>query len=73
MQLHQQKFIANTIISFEEINSNNRPHKLSHQHLYIKFWKVNVAGTLKQGIDYATLLTFPFPIVLFNFIEKDWN
>ncbi len=73
IQLHQQNFIDNGIISFEEFNSISRVHKLSHQHLYIKFWKVNVDGILNQGIDYVTLLTFPFPIVLFNFIEKDWN
>lgn len=73
IQLHQQNFIDNGIISFEEFNSISRVHKLSHQHLYIKFWKVNVDGILNQGIDYDTLLTFPFPIVLFNFIEKDWN
>jgi A/G-specific adenine glycosylase len=73
IQLEQQKFIDNTIISIEEFNSISRLHKLSHQHLYIKFWKITVAGTLPKGIDYATLLSFPFPIVLFNFIEKDWN
>jgi A/G-specific adenine glycosylase len=73
IQLRQQNFIDNAIISFEEFNSISRIHKLSHQHLYIKFWKVNVDGILNQGIDYDTLLTYPFPIVLFNFIEKDWN
>lgn len=73
IQLQQQKFIDNAIISFEEFNSISRIHKLSHQHLYIKFWKVNVDGILNQGIDYFALQSFPFPIVLFNFIEKDWN
>lgn len=73
IQLRQQNFIDNAIISFEEFNSISRIHKLSHQHLYIKFWKVNVDGILNQGIDYLTLQSFPFPIVLFNFIEKDWN
>ena len=73
IQLHQQKFIDNAIISFEEFNSISRVHKLSHQHLYIKFWKVNVDGILNQGIDYFALQSFPFPVVLFNFIEKDWN
>jgi A/G-specific adenine glycosylase len=73
LQLGSQKFVDNRILSFEELNAKNQVHKLTHQHLHIKFWRIMVAGTLAAGIDYATLLGFPFPIVLYNFIEKDWK
>ncbi|MFV8391598.1 A/G-specific adenine glycosylase [Flavobacterium sp. LB2P6] len=59
------------IISMLEYNEKSIIHKLSHQHLYIKFWKVNVKGTIENGIDREALRTFPFPIVIHNFIEKD--
>ncbi|WP_298221375.1 A/G-specific adenine glycosylase [Flavobacterium sp.] len=71
--LKQRQFIENEVLSIEETTSESRIHKLTHQHLYIKFRKVTVSGKLNKAIDYATLLTFPFPIVVYNFIEKDWK
>ncbi|MFV5691703.1 A/G-specific adenine glycosylase [Flavobacterium sp. LT1R49] len=68
----QKEFFANNgIVSIMECNEKSIIHKLSHQHLHIKFWKVNVKGTIENGIDAVTLITFPFPIVIHNFIEKD--
>ncbi len=45
-------------------------HKLSHQHLSISFYKVNVSKKLVGGIDLKSIQQFPFPIVIFNFIKK---
>ena len=64
-------FKENAILSVLECNEKSLIHKLSHQHLHIKFWKVKVKGTIENGIDAATLKTYPFPIVIHNFIEKD--
>ena len=64
-------FKENEIISVGEYNEKSIIHKLSHQHLHIKFWKVNLKDTIENGIDSATLKTFPFPIVIFNFIEMN--
>jgi len=60
------------IESVREFNSKSQIHKLSHQHLHIKYWKVVVNRILPDAIDYETLKTFPFPIVLYNFIEKEF-
>ena len=59
--------------SLSEINPESIVHKLSHQHLHIKFWKVKVKGVVENGVDATTLKTFPFPIVIHNFIEKDFS
>ncbi|WP_348822522.1 A/G-specific adenine glycosylase [Flavobacterium aestuarii] len=59
----------NEVESVLEYNPESIIHKLSHQHLYIKFWKVRLNGILKKGIDFKTVKTFPFPIVIHNFIE----
>jgi A/G-specific adenine glycosylase len=72
-QLQRQDFVGNNILSVEQTSTESQIHKLTHQHLYIRFWKVKVAGSLFNAIDYSTLLTYPFPIVIFNFIEKDWK
>ena len=64
-------FKDNTVVSMLEFNEKSIIHKLSHQHLHIKFWKVKIEGTIENGIDTETLKTFPFPIVIHNFIEKD--
>jgi len=57
--------------SLLEYNEKSILHKLSHQHLQIKFWKVKIEGRIENGIDSETLRTFPFPIVIHNFIEKE--
>jgi A/G-specific adenine glycosylase len=56
---------------FVGYNEESIIHKLSHQHLYIKFWKVSVKGAVENGISNEVLKTFPFPIVIHNFIEKE--
>jgi A/G-specific adenine glycosylase len=63
----------NEVVSIAEFHSKSRVHKLTHQHLHIRFWKVKVKGNMADAIDYQTLLSFPFPIVIFNFIEKEWK
>jgi A/G-specific adenine glycosylase len=64
-------FNHDTIVtSISELNPIAQIHKLTHQHLHIKFWKVKVKGNLKSGITVDTLKNYPFPIVLFNFIEN---
>jgi len=51
---------------------NNEPfiHKLSHQKLHINFYKVEVSKKLKNGINLKLLRSYPFPVVIYNFIEK---
>lgn len=63
-------FSQYTIIGMEDYNNSTIVHKLSHQHLHIQFWKIKVKGKIENGIDREQLKTFPFPIVIYNFIEK---
>ncbi len=61
----------NKIISIDELNPNEIIHKLTHQKLHIKFWKIKVKGVLKNGLDNAEINNYPLPIVIANFIQKD--
>jgi len=45
-------------------------HKLSHQHLYTKFWIVNVDTLNVSGVSVEKIHDFPVPIIIGNFIEN---
>lgn len=51
-------------------NDTEIVHKLSHQHLYTKFWIVTLNEELKEGIANKDVLKLPVPIVIGNFIEQ---
>jgi A/G-specific adenine glycosylase len=70
-QIQNDYFADHEIVSMESFNEKSIIHKLSHQHLYIKFWKVRLKGLIKNGVNNAVLKTFPFPIVIHNFIENE--
>ncbi len=70
--IHNQVVVPNSINEVVLFNSDLIIHRLSHQHLHIKFWKIYVDGTIPNGIVCDKAKTFPYPIVIYNFIEKDW-
>jgi len=45
-------------------------HKLSHQELYIKFFNLQVTEKMDTAIAIQDLKSYPFPIVIHNFLEK---
>ncbi|MEN2399651.1 A/G-specific adenine glycosylase [Flavobacterium sp. MC2016-06] len=63
-------FASYTIIGIEECNQAAVIHKLSHQHLHIQFWRIKIKEVIENGVNMIDLKTFPFPIVIYNFIEK---
>lgn len=69
--VQKELFCSNDITAIRACNDKSIVHKLSHQHLYIKFWKLNVKGIIKNGINKETLIKYPFPIVIHNFIESE--
>lgn len=52
-------------------NTNSLIHKLSHQHLFIRFWKLTVEDQFDNGIPVNDLVNYPFPVLLSNFIERE--
>ncbi|WP_417367462.1 A/G-specific adenine glycosylase [Flavobacterium beibuense] len=47
-------------------------HKLSHQHLYIRFWEVKTNSVVKNALSHDELRGLPVPVVIHNFIDKHW-
>lgn len=51
---------------------NERPmvHKLSHQHLYTKFWIVRTDKVVAKAIPWEKLPDFPVPVLIADFIKR---
>ena len=62
--------LKNKDFSVNLYNETPIVHKLSHQHLYTKFWIVTIDGRLPKGISTKKILDFPVPILIGNFIES---
>lgn len=58
--------------TFRIIRWNSEPiiHKLSHQHLHVTFWIVNVNYLLPNALSQKELKKFPVSVVLENFIDN---
>ncbi|MFC5681778.1 A/G-specific adenine glycosylase [Flavobacterium sp. MAHUQ-51] len=69
--ISEATYFDNPIMSMRACNDESLVHKLSHQHLYIKFWEVKVKGKVVNGITKKDLKQYPFPIVIHNFIESE--
>lgn len=65
-----QDYFKNTNFEYSLFNTTEIIHKLSHQHLYTKFWIVELDQLSKEGIPINTIRDFPTPILISNFIEE---
>lgn len=70
--IKKQKFIENTTIEIKNYADVAQVHKLTHQHLHIRFWKIQVDGLIKNGITVDDAKKHPFPIVIHNFLEQNF-
>jgi len=51
-------------------NENEVVHKLSHQHLYTKFWIVKKDVLHENQISWNSIKKYPVPILIANFLEN---
>lgn len=61
------------ITSVKLLHPDEIVHKLSHQHLHIRFWEVQTPENVKGALSYGSFKEYPFPIVLHNFMENHWE
>lgn len=62
--------LKNKVFDLSLYNEKAIIHKLSHQHLYTKFWIVSLKSSLPEGISVKKIHDFPVPILISNFIEQ---
>jgi len=70
--IKEQAFVSNNVTDIIKINVEPIQHKLSHQLLHICFWKLTIESALENGISKEEAFKKPFPIVIHNFILKNW-
>ncbi|WP_343488147.1 A/G-specific adenine glycosylase [Allomuricauda sp. d1] len=58
-----------TVSSIESYNQEPIVHKLSHQHLYTKFWVVKLSSVLKNGVSVENVKEYPVPVLMADFIN----
>ncbi len=51
-------------------NKTQTVHKLTHQHLYTKFWVISTDQEIANGISWNDFEKFPVPTLLHNFVEN---
>lgn len=51
-------------------NSESIIHKLSHQHLYTKFWIVNLKSLPKNAVATSDIKDYAVPVLISNFIKN---
>jgi A/G-specific adenine glycosylase len=67
--IENHDLVNNTSFEASLYNEEAIVHKLSHQHLYTKFWIINIDSTLPSGVPISNVNDFAVPILIGNFIE----
>ncbi|MET2986044.1 A/G-specific adenine glycosylase [Aureibaculum conchae] len=50
-------------------NKNPVIHKLSHQHLSVKFWVIRTEKEIENGVSISNFEKYPIPILIHRFVE----
>ncbi|WP_224488547.1 A/G-specific adenine glycosylase [Robertkochia flava] len=50
-------------------NEEQVVHKLSHQHIYTRFWIVELAEEFDQGVEKSRVSDYAMPVLLANFVR----
>ncbi|UMB59337.1 A/G-specific adenine glycosylase [Lutibacter sp. A80] len=77
--IDQQELIEHNTFN-KLFNSNNitiklypktvKPHKLSHQHIYTKFWIIKTANSLNFNHSWNDIEKYPVPVLIDNFLNE---
>ncbi|WP_452222383.1 A/G-specific adenine glycosylase [Lacinutrix salivirga] len=68
-ELSKLEYLTNALYEVSLYNEVEIIHKLSHQHLYTKFWIVTTTTNLPKGISVKKIESYPVPILISNFIK----
>ncbi|WP_225035357.1 A/G-specific adenine glycosylase [Winogradskyella sp. SM1960] len=73
-EFHLLNFDAAALITesfdYSLYNETDIVHKLSHQHLYTKFWIIEVKSLPKEAILVNSLSKYPAPVLISDFIDN---
>ncbi|QYA24592.1 A/G-specific adenine glycosylase [Gramella sp. MT6] len=65
-----KELISDQHYSLELYNEEPVVHKLSHQHLYTRFWLVNAQGLEERSVSLEEVMNYPVPVLIGNFLNE---
>ncbi|WP_340077212.1 A/G-specific adenine glycosylase [Leptobacterium sp. I13] len=51
-------------------NDKDIVHKLSHQHIYTRFWVLDIENLPKKGVEISRIKRYAMPVLIANFVEE---
>ena len=66
----KKHFLKHIQFDYALYNEVDKVHKLSHQHLYTKFWIIEVEQSLEKSIPINELKKYPAPVLISDFIDE---
>jgi len=71
--LFDEKFVELTGKGIQQIRLFNETpivHKLSHQHIYTRFWVIEKKILLEESVPVENLKEYPVPVLIANFLNE---
>ncbi|MFV8225572.1 A/G-specific adenine glycosylase [Christiangramia aquimixticola] len=65
-----QNMLDSSLFELELHNENPVVHKLSHQHLYTRFWKIYTHEVAEEAIPLKKVTDYPVPVLIENFLNE---
>lgn len=65
-----QKRFKDSPVIIKELKFSDKPHKLSHQHIYTKFWLVDIEEYSDAYVAWKEVFDFPVPVLIDKFLQE---
>ncbi|MHA7841845.1 MAG: A/G-specific adenine glycosylase [Winogradskyella sp.] len=65
----ENSILSDVAFDYYLYNTEDKIHKLSHQHLYTKFWIIETDKLSDNAISIKDIKTYPVPVLIGDFIE----
>ncbi len=62
--------VGDSVYSIDLFNREPVIHKLSHQHLYTRFWLINTKDISGEIISLENITRYPVPVLIGNFLNE---
>uniref|UniRef100_UPI00404B218B A/G-specific adenine glycosylase n=2 Tax=Flavobacterium sp. TaxID=239 RepID=UPI00404B218B len=71
VQSNFESELNETLVDFFQISNETILHKLTHRNLHISFYLAKIKAIKTDFLAIDSVISHPFPIVLFDFIQKN--
>lgn len=68
-----QKRFKDSDVNIKELKFSEKAHKLSHQHIYTKFWLIEIDEYSEADVAWNEVFDFPVPVLIDNFLQEHYS